>query len=107
MFSSLKYYVDNKKYIKNNSIILIDTLYERQIYKFVAAALISLNDDCNYYDYIGDVSKEDFEVWKKELNKKCVTGSLDSLEYGDTIVELSTCAYHAKDGREIVVFKKV
>lgn len=107
MFSSLKYYIDDKEYIKNNKVISIDTLYEKSSYSLVAVALVSLNDGFDYYKYAGNVTESEFEEWKKYLGKKCIRGSLDSLGYGDVVAELSTCSYHTDKGREVVIFKKL
>ena len=107
MFSSLKYYIESNKYMEENSEIRIDTLYEKGKYELAGLVLISLDNEFAYYDFVGDVTESEFDKWKAGMQEHCIKGSMDSLSYGDTIVELSTCEYSSENGREVVVFKKV
>ena len=89
-----------------NDIIQIDSLYEKCTYKIVAIMKTSMHEDFKYYDYVGDLSEKDFNTWKEGCISQNIRGSLDSLSCEDTIVELSTCAYHVKDGRLVLILRK-
>lgn len=105
MFSCLDSY-KNAEFSKNFESIQVDTLYEESSYKVVAAALCNMNDDFKYYEYIGDLSKSRFESWRALMGENLIWGSLETLSYKDTIIELSTCSYERKDNRLIVILVK-
>lgn len=99
MFGSLKEF-------EVNDIIQIDSLYEKSTYRVVGIMKTSMHEEFSYYDYVGDLSEEDFNTWKEGCISQSIRGSLDSLSYEDTVVELSTCAYHVKDGRLVLILRK-
>lgn len=105
-FGRLKYFED-EEYFEEHRTIRIDTLYEKVTYEVVAVALTSLHEDFEYYLYVGDVTENDFNDWKLGFEEYCIRGSLQDLSYGDTIVELSACAYHTEDGRLVVILKAI
>lgn len=104
MFHSLKYYLD-EDYFREHSIIQLDTLYDDMFYKVIAVAKTSMHEDFAYYDYVGDVSEDEFYEWRDGFEKYVTRGTLSDLTYGDVITELSCCAYHVKDGRLVVILK--
>lgn len=104
MFGSLKRY-QYADYFEEHNVITLDTLYEEMSYEVVAVALTSLHEDFKYYDYLGVLNESDFEMWKEGLAKYVIRGTLDELEHGDTICEMTCCAYHVKDGRWVIVLK--
>lgn len=106
MFHGLKYYLD-KDYFDEHKIMQIDTLYDEMYYEVVAVAQTSMHEAFAYYNYVGDVSEEEFYEWRDGFEKYCSRGSLSGLTYGDTIVELSCCAYHTTDGRLVVILKAI
>lgn len=86
--------------------IQIDSLYEKSTYKVVGIIKTSMHEEFSYYDYVGDLSEEDFNTWKKGCQRYLTQGSISDLTYEDTIIELSTCAYHVKDGRLVLILRK-
>lgn len=89
-----------------NDIIQVDSLYEQCTYKVVAIMKTSMHEEFSYYDYVGDLSEEDFNTWKKGCQRYLTQGSISDLTYEDSIIELSTCAYHVKDGRLVLILRK-
>ncbi len=106
-FTVLKHYLEDEGYLEKNRHIRIDTLYDRQEYEIVAVVLTSLNESFKYYNYVGQLSEQEFEEWKEGLQGYCVKGSLDDVCYEDVVMELSTCYYHKDDGRLVVILKAV
>lgn len=106
MFGSLKHYKE-PEYFEEHRVIQLDTLHEEMFYEVVGVVETSLHEDFAYYDYVGDVSEEDFNEWKDGMSEALLQGSLDTIGYGDTIVELSCCAYQARDGRLVLVLKRI
>lgn len=105
-FSVLKKYLDDD-YFDENRFIQIDTLYEEQQYEVAAVVMTSLHETFKYYEYIGFMEDDDFGCWKSEISKYVVKGSLEGLKPSDIIMEASTCYYHKKDGRLVVILKAV
>lgn len=101
MFGSLDAYRKEGDYT-----IQLDSLYNEGTYKVVGVGLYNLADNFKYYDYVGDLNKGDFELWKLLMQDKLLWGSLDSLSYSDEIIELSTCSYERKDNRLVVILIK-
>lgn len=106
MFASLKKYQDSD-YFEEHHIIRLDTLYEEMQYEVIAVALTSLHEDFKYFEYVGNLSEEAFDEWKSGLAPYIVRGTVEGLEYGDIICELTCCAYHTKDGRLVVILKAI
>lgn len=106
MFSALDKY-KNKSVCDSAGQVKVDTLYEEANYKLHAVALCNMNDTFKYYEYVGALSEGDFELWKYLMDEYLIWGGLDSLPFGSTIIELSTCSYEKKDNRLIVILSKV
>lgn len=106
MFASLKKYQD-ADYFEEHRIIKLDTLYEELQYEVMAVALTSLHEDFKYFEYVGNLSEAGFDEWKSGLTPYIVRGTVEGLEYGDVICELTCCAYHTKDGRLVVILKAI
>lgn len=110
MFGSLMYYVSEDFY-KQHKTISFDTIYEKQTYEIVAAIKTELvpegDDSFKYYEYTGSDDTESFNEYVKFIEENKLYDTDAELSQGDKILTLSTCAYHAEDGRFIVVAKKV
>lgn len=89
------------------STLQLDTIYESKSYEVVATCICNLDDDFKYYSYLGYLGSYDFEVWKQGMNTNLVSGSINSLNKDDVIVELSTCSYKHKGDRCVVILKEV
>ena len=110
MFGSLMNYVDEGFYEKHKY-ISFDTIYEKQTYEVVAAiktAIPAAGEDCfRYYEYTGSDDVKMFNEYVKFIEENRLYPTDAKLLEGDSILTLSTCAYHADDGRFIVVAKKI
>ena len=100
-FTVLKDYLEDIE----DKVIRVDTLYSEQEYEVVAAALTSLDEPFNYYEYVGSLNRRDFEAWKEGFEPYCIRGTLSALEYDDVILEQSTCYYQKENGRLVVILK--
>ncbi len=110
MFGSLMYYVSEDFY-KQHKLISFDTIYEKQTYEIVAAIKTELvpegSDGFKYYEYTGSGDENSFNDYGKFIEENRLYDTDAELSPGDKILTLSTCAYHAEDGRFIVVAKKI
>ena len=110
MFGSLMNYADEGFYEKHKY-ISFDTIYEKQTYEIVAAIKTELvpegSDGFKYYEYTGSGDENSFNDYVKFIEENRLYDTDAELSPGDKILTLSTCAYHAEDGRFIVVAKKI
>ena len=110
MFGSLMNYADEGFYEKHKY-ISFDTIYEKQTYEVVAAiktAIPAADEECfRYYEYTGSDDVKMFNEYVEFIEENRLYPTDAKLLEGDSILTLSTCAYHADDGRFIVVARKI
>lgn len=110
MFGSLMNYADEGFYEKHKY-ISFDTIYEKQTYEVVAAiktAIPAAGEECfRYYEYTGSDDVKMFNEYVEFIEENRLYPTDAKLLEGDSILTLSTCAYHADDGRFIVVARKI
>ena len=59
-----------------------------------------------YYYFINAENEEQFNEYIQNCEKAKLYDTGKSAIYGDQLMTLSTCSYHVKDGRFVVVAKK-
>lgn len=113
MFGSLKRY-NEKKFYEEHQIIKFNTIYEESKYQVIAVLLAQVFYDKKpnegefaYYDYIELDSKEQFQEYINQVKELSLYETGVTAEYGDNLITLCTCNYHVKDGRFLVVAKKI
>lgn len=111
MFSSLTKYTD-EAYYETHPVITFDTLEGDGSYQIIAAFREQVHgrsetDVFRYYDYGGDLTEEQFNDYLSNIRKLSLYDTGVTAEYGDTLLTLSTCAYHTENGRFVVVTKKL
>ena len=111
MFGSLKKYKDLKYYLKH-PVICFDTLYEKGEYDIIGVFLskVHYNELPNsseflFYNYI-DMNEDEFNTYVSNVKRLSLYNTGESAVYGDKLLTLSTCNYHTKDGRFVVVARK-
>lgn len=110
MFSDLVLY-ENEDFYKSHPVISFDTVEESSIYDIVAVfrEKVHYQDEVGvfrYYDYVGDLSKEEFDEYIASVKKISLYDTEKTAEYGQQLLTLSTCAYHVENGRFAVVAVK-
>ena len=63
-------------------------------------------DGFRYYQYIGDLSGDQFDTFVRQLRREALYDTGIVPEYKDQILMLSTCSYHTADGRFVVAARK-
>lgn len=113
MFGSLKRY-NEKSFYEEHQIIKFDTIYEEAEYQVIAVLLTQVFYDEKpkegefvYYDYVELDLKEQFEKYINQVKDLSLYETGVTAEYGDSLITLCTCNYHVKDGRFLVVAKKI
>lgn len=110
MFGELMSFV-SEDYWREHKTISFDSIYEKHEYEVVAAIKTEvLGDDdegFKYYEYYESGNDEKLTEYSEfiEANRLYDTGV--SVQSGDRLLTLSTCAYHTDDGRFIVVAREI
>lgn len=110
MFGSILNYQDNA-YWKEHPIIHFDTLFEQADYEVMAAfydRIYTTEEPCfKYYDFINAADEAAYEEAICSYREKALYDTGVSAQYGNQLLTLSTCAYHTKNGRFVVVARKM
>lgn len=109
MFGDLDLY-ESKEYRDKHPVVEFDTPEESRKYEVVAAFRTKLvyegEGGFQYYNYVGDMTEETFQEFVSQLKSISYYGTENLPRYGDQLLILSTCSYHAKDGRFVVVARR-
>ena len=110
MFGDLDLY-GKESFYKEHPTVSFDTLYEERTYEIVAvfrSQVYNVDDDVfKYYQFYEAETQEDFEDFYGNIKELSLYDTGVEAEFGDTFLTLSTCAYHVKDGRLVVVAKRM
>lgn len=110
MFGDLDLYLKEGFY-KEHSTVSFDTLYEERTYEIVAvfrSQVYNADDDVfKYYQFYEAETQEEFDDFYDNIKELSLYDTGVKAQFGDTFLTLSTCAYHVKDGRLVVVAKRV
>jgi len=110
MFGNLNYY-SKESFYKKHPYILFDTIYETGTYEimYVFRSKIYSEEEIvfKYYKFIDAVSEEEFNSNLKAMKELSLYDTGVTASYGDKLITLSTCDYEEKNGRFVVVAKKI
>ena len=110
MFGTLDHY-ESEKFYKEHKYIQFDTIYEKGLYQvmYVFRSRVYNEDDIvfKYYQFIDANSEQEFDSYMQEMAAMSLYDTGVSAVYGDQLLTLSTCDYQEKDGRFVVVAKRV
>ena len=110
MFGNLHLYGD-EKYYEKHKYIQFDTIYEKGTYEvmYVFRSRVYSEEEIvfKYYQFIDALSEQEFDSNMKEMASLSMYDTGVTASYGDHLLTLSTCDYQEKDGRFVVVAKKV
>lgn len=110
MFGTLDHYA-SEKFFKDHQYIQFDTIYEKGWYQvmYVFRSRVYNEEDIvfKYYQFIDANSEQEFNSYMQEMAEMSLYDTGVTAEYGDQLLTLSTCDYQEKDGRFVVVAKRV
>ncbi|MBQ9234461.1 MAG: class B sortase [Lachnospiraceae bacterium] len=110
MFHDILKYEDEDFY-KEHKYIQFDTIYGDGKYEVIAAFRTEIYDEnyagFKYYTFFDAGLSEEFDSYVSECRQRTPYNIFESAVYGDKLITLSTCAYHADEGRFVVVAKKI
>lgn len=110
MFHDLINY-DDEDFYNSHKYIEFDTIYGDGKYEIIAAFRTEIYEKgytgFKYYEFFDATTAEEFTQFVMECQQRTPYTIAASASYGDKLITLSTCAYHADEGRFVVVAKKV
>lgn len=111
MFGQLPRYAD-PGYCEEHPVIRFDTLYEQREYRVVAAFYSRVYDKAEtgvfrYYAYTDLSDEAVFREYMEQVYAAALYDTGIAVDYGDELLALSTCNYHTKNGRFVVVARRI
>lgn len=110
MFGNLHLYSE-ESYYEKHPYIEFDTIYEKGTYQVMYAFRSRVYSEeeivFKYYQFIDAYSEQEFNSYMQEMAAMSYYNTGVTAAYGDQLLTLSTCDYQEKDGRFVVVAKKI
>ena len=110
MFGALEPYQD-AQFCFAHPYIRFHTLYADHTYEIVAAINTRILEDYEtgfkYYQYTGSGDTERFQEYQTFIESNRLYDTGVTLQPGDRLITLSTCAYHTTNGRFILVGRQI
>ena len=108
MFGTLDYYAD-KEWAEQHRYINFDTLDENRVYKVFAAFQTALGseNEFKYSERAGKLSDEEYKAFVNDIKDASVMFTGECPDKKTQILMLSTCSYHAENGRFVVAAYRV
>lgn len=110
MFGGLSLYSD-QSYYEKHPCIQFDTIYEKGLYEimYVFRSRVYSEDEIvfKYYQFIDAQSEQEFDSYMNDMAEMSLYDTGVTASFGDQLLTLSTCDYQEKNGRFVVVAKKV
>ena len=110
MFHELEEY-DEEDYYEKHKFITFDTIYGSGTYEVIAAYRTKIYDEdytgFKYYEFFDARDSVEFENYVSNSKSLTPYNIEASAKYGDSLITLSTCAYHTENGRFVVVARKM
>lgn len=105
----LKY--QNKKFYNKHPVIRLTTNKEDTNYDIIAVfkSRVYYQSEENvfrYYYFIDAKNEEEYNDFVNNAKKASLYNTGKTAKYGEQLMTLSTCSYHTKDGRFVIVAKK-
>lgn len=102
MFGELSNY-KKEDFYKEHPIVLFDTVEKNGEYEVFAVCRERVYEESvknvfKYYEYGGNLSKEDYELYVNQVKKDSLYDTGITPEYGQQLLTLSTCSYILDDG---------
>lgn len=106
----LKY--QNKKFYNEHPTIRFTTLKEDADYEIIAVfkSKVYYQSEKNvfrYYYFINAKNEEEYNEFITNAKKASLYNTDKTATYGEQLITLSTCSYHTKDGRFVIIGKKL
>lgn len=111
MFSGIISY-DSQEFYDTHKTFTFNTIDGDGEYEVIAAFYSQIYSETDtgsfkYYQFFDAASEEEFNAYVEQAKALTPYEIQATAQYGDSLITLSTCAYHTEDGRFAVVARKV
>lgn len=108
MFAALVKY-KQKTFFEKHRYIDLDTLhgFERYEVMFAFTTPVYTGHDFAYYAFTNAATEKEFNTFIAECQKRSLYNTGNTARYGDKLLTLTTCEYSQKNGRMVIVAKRV
>ena len=106
MFGELEKY-KKQNFYENHKIINFNTIYENADYEIIAVFKTVAYTGFKYYNFINANSRDEFDTFIDKCKELSFYNTGKTAKYGDKLLTLSTCEYSRKNGRLVVIAKKI
>lgn len=108
MFGVLRNY-RSKSYWQDHRYIYFDTLYERHTYEIFAVftTVATKGKGLAYHQFVDADDQAEFDEYIADCQAAALYDTGITPQYGDKLISLSTCEYSQKNGRLVVVAKRI
>lgn len=110
MFGQLTKY-EKEDYYKEHRQIILHTEERQRNYEIIAVfrsqVYLKTDNVFKFYKFFQADTEEEFNVFYKNIKELSLYDTGVTAQFGDNFITLSTCVYHVKNGRFVVVAKEV
>ena len=108
MFAALEGYKEQDFY-EGHPLIIYNTLHGEETYQVMAAFCtpVYTGKDFAYYAFTETENEKAYQSFVDAVRKRSIYDTGITAVYGDKLLTLSTCEYSQKNGRMVVVAKKI
>ena len=108
MFAALEGYKE-KKFCEEHPLVIYNTLHGKETYQVLAAFAtpVYTENDFAYYAFTKAEGKRDYDSFIEAVKNHSFYDTGVTAVYGEKLLTLSTCEYSQKNGRMVVVAKKI
>lgn len=112
MFSQLDDYKKRDFYKKHKFIkfyTMKNNITEENLYEIISVfkTVVYTNNSFQYYKYINFRDEEEFKCFSKKCNDLKLYSTDSTMNFKDKLITLSTCEYSQKNGRMVIIAKKI
>lgn len=110
MFTDLKKF-KKQSFWEEHKTFTFDTIYEKQTYEIVAVfktvVYTKSPSEFRYFQFADAKTPEEFDAYIAKCKERALYDTGVTAEFGDKLITLSTCEYSNKNGRLVVVAKRI
>jgi len=108
MFAGLMNYA-KKSFYETHKVIQFDTLQEAIYYEVIAVFKTTVygEDSFPFYEFVKAETESEFDSYISECKRNSLYEIDETAVYGEKLLTLSTCEYSRKNGRMVVVAKRI
>ena len=108
MFAALNKY-KKKSFYEDHKQIVLQTLHGTEVYEVIFALTtpVYTGKDFKYYAFANAHNAREFDTYVSNCRARALYDTGGTAQYGDRLLTLSTCEYSQRNGRMLVVAKKV